>query len=78
VLGSFQRSGQRLVVCHTEAALLHVTDSRVQGCQIVAERVKIKNIEGQMGQHAARPPYMVRDSFPPPRAVMLTLSRHLG
>jgi hypothetical protein len=35
--------------------------SHARGCQIEAERVKIKNFEGQMGQHAARSPYMVRN-----------------
>jgi len=38
--------------------LLHATNSPARGCQIVAERVKVRNFEGQMGQHAARSPHM--------------------
>ena len=41
----------------------------------VRVRVKMMKFEGPVRQHAARSPRMVRESFTPPRAVMLTLNR---
>ena len=35
-------------------------------------RVKLKRIEGLMGQHAARSPQMVGQGFATPRAAVLT------
>ena len=79
--GIFQSLGQQSsVTCQLEVVpSLHdgFLHTRVSSGNRTGDKVKIRNFEGQMGQHAACPPHMVSGCFAPPQAVMLTQCRYL-